>query len=612
MQNDSGRPAVQTPGSLWLMAAWFGVAGGLLEVAIVSTRKLWFTTTLVVSPQLVWMIPVDTVVLALGLAGALAVARYLVPRLRSLPSVVLLFPFAFLAVLGPLLAVPRLHIVAVLVLAAGCAMQAARVLESRPHLFPRSLWWMCALAGLLAVGVNARLFAEERRAMAALPTAAAQAPNVMLVVLDTVRAKSLSLYGYERATSPELVRIAGAGAVFESAMSTSPWTLPSHASMFTGRWPHELTSGWRTALDSTYPTLAESLQAKGYVTGGFVSNLIYGSRAHGLDRGFLHYQDVPVSIGQAILSSSVGSLVATVGRLRRWIGYQRVLNRKTGTQVTDDVLSWVAQRGDRPYFAFANYMDSHEPYLPPAPFDAKFGPRLRYGTLAHSPVDAFRPAKWSLSKAEVQAEQDAYDASIAYLDHEVGRLVDGLRAQGALDNTLLIIVGDHGEQFGEHRLFGHGNSLYRPLIEVPLVLVFPGRVPAGVRLTEPVSLRDLPATVLDLLGVREQTPFPGQSLAGCWRDDGTRGCGGVLLSEASQRVFGAVQPWYPLSHGDMQSIVADGYHYIRNTTGAEELYELSTDSDEQTDLSGSQDRRGVLDRMRALLRERHPSAASQE
>ena len=137
---------------------------------------------------------------------------------------------------------------------------------------------------------------SEYRASAALPPAPADARNVLLIVWDTVRAGNLSLHGYGRRTSPNLERLAGRGVRFDQAFATAPWTLPSHSSLFTGRWPHELTADWRSPLDETYPTLAEYLAAHGYDTAGFVANLDYCSRETGLSRGFAHYEDYPIEL----------------------------------------------------------------------------------------------------------------------------------------------------------------------------------------------------------------------------------------------------------------------------------------------------------------------------
>jgi len=588
---------------LWTMALWTGLAGGLIEVGIAAARRQWYLPPYIVSPQLVWMIPVDAVAFAALLAFGLSIVAQWKGVWRHVRAWHALFAFGMLSAAGPLLAIPRLHWAAVLVAAAGSATQLSRRFGTNPRTLARQVPWLLGAVVLLTVVVNGTLMFRERRQLSALPAAPANAPNVVLVVLDTVRTESLSLYGYQKPTSPELEKIAASGVVFRSAISTAPWTLPSHSSMFTGRLPNEMSGGWRTPLDGTFPTLAETLRSAGYATGGFVANVGYVSAGHGLNRGFIHYEDLPNSAGATLVASSLGALVGTEDHVRELIRYHRVLPRKTATQVTDELLAWVkGHEGRRPFFAFANFMDGHEPYLPPEPFASRFGPPHSYEHLIHDPTDATRPGKVDTPKAVIEEDRRAYESGIAYMDHELGRMVAGLREDGLLDNTLFIVVADHGEQFGEHRLFGHGNSLYMPLVHVPLVLSFPSRVPPGRRVETPVTLRDLPATVMDLAGLRGRGVFPGVSLAPCWQGGVDAPCSEpALISQASVRTFGLVRPWYPLSHGDMQSVVADGFHYIWNSNGSQELYELAVDPAEAHDLIDTDAGRVVANRLKALL-----------
>lgn len=586
--------------ALWPAFVWSGLLSGLIEVAILALRKSWFEKTLPLSSQFVWMVPVVAVVLSAALGLFLLCTARLLPE--KIVSRVIIFSLAFLACLGPLFAIPRLHYSATLLLAAGFATQAARYVAKRMDrcfaLAPRAIGWMSALVICLGLGVNGSQDLEERQALATLPPARAGAPHVLLIVLDTVRAESLSLYGYTKPTTPGLERLAKAAVVFNAAISTSPWTLPSHASMFTGRLPHELSADWRNPLDGTYPTLAEVLRAHGYATAGFVANLIYGGSGYGLDRGFAHYEDFPVSLEQAVLSSSLGSIISGSYHLRRWLNYHRVLNRKTAGEVNEEFLRWLSRRDQRPFFAFLNYMDAHEPYLPPKPFDRQFGPPRQRADFMHTPTDAFHTAKWAMSEREVQAESAAYDGTIAYIDHELGRLIDELTQRGLLENTLLIVVADHGEHLGEHRLFGHGNSLYRTVLHVPLLISFRNQVPPGTIIQEPVTLSDIPATVMELIGEEGGTSLPGTSLSRYWQQptENRRSRERAVISEANQRVFGVQQPWYPLSKGNMTSVVDGGYHYIRHESGGEELYDFEQDRAEDRDLAGSDEGRQIINR----------------
>ena len=196
-----------------------------------------------------------------------------------------------------------------------------------------------------------------------------------------------------------------------------------------------------------------------------------------------------------------------------------------------------------------------------------------------------------------------YDGAIAYLDAELDRVLTALQHRGVLDNTLVIVTSDHGEQFGEHGLFVHANSLYRALLHVPLVLRFPAGVPAGRRIAARVTLRDIPATVIDLLGVKDSGGLRGASLARHWSD---ASADSPTSSEAIAEVRQATwahgwAPTYPAAKGDMGSVTDDEYHYIRNGDGTEELY-ATADIAEQHDLARLPASTPILERFRTILR----------
>jgi arylsulfatase A-like enzyme len=365
--------------------------------------------------------------------------------------------------------------------------------------------------------------------------------------------------------------------------------------MFTGRFPHELSTGFLEPLDDTYPTLAEILSAQGYLTAGFVANLAYCSYEFGLQRGFTHYEDYVVSPGEFLKSSSlIRSLDANLA-LRDLINWHEYLDRKNAAQINDSFLRWLSDRDkQRPFFAFLNYYDAHDPYLPPLEFALKFAPERPRGNIAITEVD-------SLSPEDIRQLNDAYDGTIAYLDHQIGLLFDELERRGELDNTLVIITSDHGEQFGEHNLMMHINSLYMPLVHVPLLISFPGRVPAGVSVKEAVSLRDLPTTILDLARLNS-IDIPGKSLAGYWNTaPGTaRPEAEPLLAEV-KRGWG-FPDWYPGMKGPLKSILLEDYYYIKNYgDGSEELYDLSNDPLEENNLADSQSGRREIPEFRMCL-----------
>jgi arylsulfatase A-like enzyme len=412
-------------------------------------------------------------------------------------------------------------------------------------------------------------------------------PNAILIVLDTVRARSLSLYGYHRHTSPNLDAFATTGVVFERAMSTAPWTLPSHASMFTGRLPHELGADWLTPLDAQHPTLAEMFAARGYITAGFTANLLYTMAGSGLSRGFARYVDFPITPRWIAEHSWLARGPAAL--LNRTLQGRDDIRFRRADEINEAFFAWVAADRRAPFFAFLNYADPHEPYLPPAPHDAQFGD----GHRAPAP-DAGRT--WTSD--ELQRLTDAYDGEVAYLDAEIGRLLNTLQARGLLENTLVVITADHGEQLGEHGLVDHANSLYRPLLHVPLVISFPSAVPSGVRISEPVSLVNLPATILDLTDAGGTPALPGRSLAGYWQP-GARPEAHAVFAEVSRGIN--LPASLPASRGAMTSVVVGGMQYIRNGDGSEELYDFDRDVDESTNLAGRSDSARALEQARRAL-----------
>jgi arylsulfatase A-like enzyme len=513
------------------------------------------------------------------------------------------FVFAFLAFLSPLLMFASLHRYAALILAAGLAVQVARLIKAYAAGFDgivrHTTPWLVALVIGLAGCLYGWQWMGEQRARASLPNVSRDAPNVLLIVLDTVRAQNLSLYGYERRTTPNLERLARGGVVFERALSTSPWTLPSHGSMFTGRNPHELSADWWKPLDNKYPTLAEVLGAQGYLTGGFVANLWYCAYEWGLNRGFLHYEDYSISIGEILWSSSLIRTVSGTNSFRKITNFHDSLNRKTAAAINRAFLKWVSDERTKPFFAFLNYYDAHDPYLPEEPFGTKFGPR--YPGRDPLKIHKWNGSRVSFSSEEIRAEVDAYDGTIAYLDHHLGVLFDELDRRGLLENTLVIVTSDHGEHFGEHGLFHHSNSLYRQLLQVPLIIRFPSKVPTNKRIRDVISLREIPSTILDILGLEGDLQFPGESLARYWeKNPSSANSAEPVLSEVSRREPHLTQGT-PNSKGPMKSLVIGGMHYIKNGDGSEELYDFENDPLEENELRASEKNSGLLARFRSSL-----------
>ncbi|MBC7789976.1 MAG: sulfatase-like hydrolase/transferase [Anaerolineae bacterium] len=581
---------------IWICAVWFALIAGLAEVALLTLRQLALGHAIGLSRHYLWMTPLGGLIIYAIPAAVLVLAARRWPAFVTIPRVSGVF--AFLGGLGALHMYPRLHSAARLFLAAGVAVQVARMIAARPIQFRRlataSSVAMAALIAVMGIAVGASGWWRERQAVAALAAPTPNAPNVLLIILDTVRAASMSLYGHQRPTTPNLERIAKNGIVFDNAVSTAPWTLSSHASMFTGKFAHELSANWRVPLDDSTRTLSEILTERGYLTAGFAANTFYASYEHGLDRGFTHYEDYRITLGQVLNSSSLGFLIfdgrAGFGSniLRRMLGNYQYLGRKKAPHVNANFLDWLSGKGNRPYFAFLNYMDAHCPYIPDEEFRIAFGATTpREGLSRGCSVE--RDSSYDLR---------IYDASIAYLDHHVGLLFEELERRGELRNTLVIITSDHGELLGEHGLFEHANSLYMPLLHVPLVMSFPGRLPAGGRrIAEGVTLRSLPSTVLDLVGA-QPSQLPGTSLANLW--NGTPTALDPLVSGIRK---GINEPQHhPIAKGDMISIVTEAMHYIRNGDGREELYDLRADPYELSDLAPRGENAAALERARNFLK----------
>ena len=570
-----------------LLAAWAGMVTGFAVFAEYLIGRYVLDRVNFLDPQLVWKIVVAHIVLFVAAGGLLLLLGFLWRPLRSAKA--LLAVFGTMAIYSALLLVPRMHGIATAVLAAGTAVQAGRMVAPRlPSLrrfMRRSLAAGVSLAALAGIAIALTAAVRERRALAALPAAQPGAPNVLLLIWDTVRALNIGLHGYDRATTPNLDALTGLSIVFDRAFVSAPWTLSSHGTIFTGRWPFDLTASWRVPLDDRHPVIAEVLAGRGYATGGFVANRIFGPPDYGLARGFNHYEYFPLRIGTVMETAPL--VRRMIGRFNRVFDTHYSAERRSAASITQSFLAWQRKHDGRPFFAFLNMFDAHEPYNPPSPWNTKFGEsQHRRITFDAPPTDGM-----------VRDLHNAYDGGIAYLDDQLRVLLEELERRGVLDNTVVIVTSDHGEHFGEHGLIDHGNSLYAPLLHVPLVIRLPGAQAAGTRVAAAVSLRDIAATINDLAGI-DATTLPGRSLARFWRQPAdTTAAPEPLLAMVP---FAPRQPeWYPLARGDIRSVIVWPWQYIRNGDGSEELYDLENDAAGLVDRSVSDP--AALARLRATL-----------
>lgn len=558
-----------------------------VEVVGITVRQHVFREFAFASADHAWLAPAATLLLVLPPVTALTLLARQARRPVSLATVLALL----VGVLGfgALLPYGWLAWWASAMVATGVAVQVARLSArvSDAAIVRGAAYLGLILAlGLSVAGSVAHLsrLRAERTAFRQLPAPRPGAPNVLLIVMDTVRSASLGLYGYPRPTTPQLEKWAASSVVFDRAIAPAPWTLPSHASMFTGQLPHALSTDWMKPLDASAPTVAESFRDQGYATAGFVANLTYTSYESGLDRGFVHYDDYPLTLPLLLFHTPLGR-IDVKGRPPQSASPRAMWNAarsinlfqhrlvEAGTfraadAVMADFEQWQASVGTRPFFAFINLFDAHGPYRVdgPSPVPAAFVQRF-----AHS----------------FPSERDRYDAAIGWIDDVVGRTLSNLQQRGLLDNTIVVITADHGEQFGERGLLGHGNSLYPAAVHVPLLVRAPGQVPAGMRVSTTVSLKDIAATLLDLASI-PNSRVPGRSLTATWRNPG-------------QPVFDEVVSELKKTPEDPGTLISrfDGrYQYIVDDKGHEELYDLHADSTESPDLSTHADMQFALRALR--------------
>jgi arylsulfatase A-like enzyme len=496
----------------------------------------------------------------------------------------------FLATYLPLNMLGLLFPWALFLLSLGLAVQSVRIFRARRELVFRisrvaaTLVLVAMIATIVSIQLKRNI--SERRLEAALPSAPSDSPNILFIVWDTVRAKDVGTFADDGIPTPNLDRLAGQGIVYERAIAPSSWTLPSHASMFTGRFPNELSADWATPLDEEEPAIAELLMKEGYYTAGFVANP-YCGHASGINRGFIHYEADEVNVRVLVAHHRVGQLLEK--------RFPQLACRKRADEIVDDFLTWNDPSEDRPFFAFLNFMDAHDPYLPETLTDGR----------SLSQEERNSMFDWRLNPPdEVNAnDQDlaveCYRSQISYLDNQLGRLLDELETRNTLEDTVVILVSDHGEHFGEHNVYYHGNSLYQEVVHVPLVIAGPGVEQAGLRITNPISTRNVGVTALQLAGSEAFHDFPGKSLlpsATALEDEASE----VALVTHEQSVYSHISLEQYEDHctfgffidspawkDPLNLWVRPDYSLISSRKGKQELYDTVNDYFQENDLSNS-------------------------
>ncbi len=320
-------------------------------------------------------------------------------------------------------------------------------------------------------------------------------PNIVFISIDTLRADHVHCLGYGRDTTPTIDSLAKGGCLFSKLQAVSSWTVPTHASMFTGVYPsvHRCVN-FTSPIAEEIPTLAEILSQAGYTTASFSSNPTLNTNL-GFGRGFGLFDDFSVDMWLEIEST-------IEDRTKK-----RVINTETSSSLTRAILDWLDKNHSKKFFLFALYMDPHYNYTPVPPYDTRYDSGYK-GTITGNVGYVDKP-----SPRDIEHVKALYDGEIRYTDEYVGKVVEYLKKLGHADDTVIVILSDHGEEFWEHGGVQHERTLYQEVLWVPMVIWYPKLIPAGVRVDELVSHVDVMPSILDLAGIKPPAAINGRNLA---------------------------------------------------------------------------------------------------
>jgi arylsulfatase A-like enzyme len=423
-------------------------------------------------------------------------------------------------------------------------------------------------------------------------------PNIILLIIDSLRVSNLSCYGYHRKTTPNIDAIAEQGALFEHAFSVGCWTLPVHASLFTGLFPinHGVTIS-KDALPENFPTLARHLQECGYQTVSF-SNNAYISHITGLAQGFHLVEDIwRQSNPRGIRRTRMGQVIKFLERFGtpakpiiylarvlqkiRAVSKRKQNQRDKGARITNEkIQAWFREDRDpnRPFFMFVNYMEPHQPYNPPYPYDRSFMPS-RFSPMRVAQVgnnsNVIEKIGEGRGQEDLEILRALYDGEVNYIDNRIGQLVRYLKSTEILDDTVLVITSDHGDSLGEHNHIGHRMALYEQLVHIPLIIRYPKLFDSSSRVFQCVSLLDLYPTFLELAGAN----VPNESMNGLFS----------LMHPPSsdERPFIIAENTAPKSQNSViaRMVRSDRYKYIWKSNHNHELYDIVRDPEELYNLT---------------------------
>lgn len=454
-----------------------------------------------------------------------------------------------------------------------------------------------------------------------------RSPNIILIVMDTVRADHLSCYGYHRKTTPNIDKIAKEGILFENAFSTAPWSPPSHASIFTGKYPsHHKTLGRNVCLDNENTTIAEILRNNGYKTIGLTNcNLLW--HGSGFSKGFQQFILPSEESFRSIKSKSseLGYLLSSFVKGPRYSTKSLILGPDSYTYHTTETIKALLGRykSSTPFFFFVNFFNCHAPYNPPRPFKKKFvegfhepklyimefllekifqttGERAQNSDIKKLQYIAggscvsrfsFMAKELQISEKEWEIIRGWYDGEIAYLDHCIGDLVHFLRNEDLLEDTLIVITADHGENLGDHGLAGHHFCLYDSLLHIPLIISYPYLFNGKEKFKSNVSSIDILPTIASICNIDTKMDIQGKSLYPFNENDVHEfifaECGESLTQIGLSHLKNAFSKFRSKLHSvdrGYKCIRDSVYKYILSGDGTTQLFEISKDPNEEKNI----------------------------
>ena len=420
--------------------------------------------------------------------------------------------------------------------------------------------------------------------------------NVVVIVIDTLRADHLSCYGYERETSPEIDRFAETAVLFEQAICPAPWTMSSTSSLLSSLYP--LTHGLYHAsanrpLPESIVTLPEAL-GDDWVTGGFVANDLLAPETR-INQGFDTYE-----------------LVTTPHRPDP--------HADAADKVNGRALPWIRDNRDERFFLYLHYMDPHDPYTDPAEHHREFDPDYTgsfNGHIGHyfkTMAQERRRRPWPIEERDLENMIARYDGEIRYVDAYVREVLDELATLGLDDRTIVVITADHGEQFLEHGGLKHGTSIYQEEVRVPLLVHVPGVTTKPRRVPTPVATLDLYPTLLDLVDIEAPPELDGKSLADAIRAAGSALPAREVRTETSHGWNWAADGSLVRNKSWIGAVIRDNQKMIATVddevSAPDELYDLASDPGETKNLASDDaerttELRGAVESYKARSEERH-------